>query len=372
MNEVTLFLDFVEDRRNSMEIYAAHLLKNLRELDQHEFTFTEYRPVVGRLARLLPDTANLRMRAARYIDYPAQARKRNGTVNHILDHGYAHLLKVLDPERTVITVHDIIPLLACRGKIKGVNKDRKRWLSEYSARFYKNARHIIAISENTKRDLVAHCDCNPESITVIYYGINPVFKPINNVERNELRKTLGLPQNNSKLVLITGQEFYKNQPTSLKVMESLYQIYGPTVQLVRLGRKSPEWSSAISNSPLKDQVINIDYLSSEDMLRLYNAVDCLLFPSWYEGFGLPPLEAMACGTPVVTSNAASLPEAVGGAGLMFAADDAAGMAGAIERLFNNHEFRNDQVRKGLEHVKKFAWHDHATRTMNIYRNIVTE
>ena len=370
MHNVTLFRNFIEDQRTSMEIYADQLLKNLQKLDLDFFHFNEYRPIFGRLTNMLTDKANLRMRTARYFDYPLQAKKRGGTVNHILDHGYAHLLKVLDPEMTVITVHDIIPLLASRGEIKGVEKDRKRWLSEYTARFYKMARHIIAISENTKNDLIQYCDCKPESITVIYYGINPVFKPVNTLEKNKLRQLFNLPQDNTKLILIVGEAFYKNRYTSLKVLERLACNYGSAIGLVSLGRNSPDWNYAITNSPQRSKVIHIDYLSSEDMLRLYNAVDCLLFPSWYEGFGIPPLEAMACGIPVVTSNAASLPEAVGDAGLVFAPDDVTGMTDAIERLLKDNEFRKDQVRKGLEHVKNFNWTKNITETLEVYRKII--
>ena len=105
------------------------------------------------------------------------------------------------------------------------------------------------------------------------------------------------------------------------------------------------------------------------MPQLYNAVDCLLFPSWYEGFGVPPLESMACGTPVVTSNVASLPEAVGDAGLMESPDDVPGLANAVNRLLEDSEFREDHIKRGLKHVKGFDWATNAAQTMSIYKEI---
>ena len=93
------------------------------------------------------------MRAARYIDYPLHIKNISGGINHILDHGYAHLLSVLDPDKTVVTVHDIIPILAGLGKMPGVKPSGRAWLSEISARFYKKARCIIEISKNNKSDL---------------------------------------------------------------------------------------------------------------------------------------------------------------------------------------------------------------------------
>ena len=119
-----------------MEVYADNLICSLRELDQDRFTFTEYRPKLSAMIRGLPETANLRMRAARYVDYPSQAKQQQSDLYHILDHGYAHLMRQLDPARTIVTVHDIIPILAGREWIKGVQPSRRNWLADWTARFY--------------------------------------------------------------------------------------------------------------------------------------------------------------------------------------------------------------------------------------------
>jgi glycosyltransferase involved in cell wall biosynthesis len=128
----------------------------------------------------------------------------------------------------------------------------------------------------------------------------------------------------------------------------------------------------IANSSFQNQVIYLEDLPSDKMPKLYNAVDCLLFPSWYEGFGLPPVEAMASGTPVVTSCAASLPEVVGEAALMVSPDDVVGLAAAIEALFEDDNLRETQIQKGLDHVKKFDWTKNAAMTMEIYKEIIEE
>jgi len=113
---VTLFRDFVEDKRTSMEVYADNLLEQLPRIAEHALTIQQYRPYLSRLVQILPQQVNLRMRFARYIGYPLQARKHQGEINHILDHGYAHLLRVLDPHKTVVTVHDIFLFLPVREK----------------------------------------------------------------------------------------------------------------------------------------------------------------------------------------------------------------------------------------------------------------
>ena len=351
-----------------MEIYADNLADSLKDVDQTDFHFKSYRPHPGSLIHHLPKTANLRMRAARYLSYPNQANKTRGDINHIMDHGYAHLMARLDPATTVLTVHDIIPILAGRGLIRGVTSQKRAHLAEWTARFYKKAARIIAISENTKRDLVQHCGCDERRIRVIYYGINTQHSPRPGLTQESSREDLDLPRN-KYLVLITGREFYKNQSTSLKVMELLQKQYGENISLVRLGGESTTWRNLVKHSPFRRQVIQIDYLATEIMPELYNAVDCVLFPSWYEGFGLPPVEAMACGTPVVTSNVASLPEACGNAGVMAAPDDVKELANGTTRLLNDPEFRQSQIARGLAHAKQFDWEKNASQTLGVYREL---
>jgi len=354
-----------------MEIYADNLTASLNDIDQSEFTFNSYRPQLGSILGHLPEKANLKMRAARYISYPDQAKNVQGNINHIMDHGYAHLMTKLDPSRTVITVHDIIPILAGRGLIHGVTDQRRARLAEWTSRFYKKAAHIIAISESTKRDLVDHCGCDERKISVIYFGINSLFKKHQNQEKEILREKLGLPTN-KYLILVTGQQFYKNLSTSLRVMELLRERYGSDIVLVRLGRETDEWRNDISKNTFHNQIIQLGFLSQEQLPQLYNSVDCLLFPSWYEGFGLPPVEAMACGTPVVTSNVASLPEAAGDSAVTSAPDDVEGLADGVVRLLEDSDFRNSRISKGFLHAKQFNWKQNASRTMDVYREIIQE
>ncbi len=370
LKKIVLFRGYVEDQRNSMEVYADNLKVNLRRLDHDGIEVDEFRPYMPPLTRWIPEIYNFRMRVSRYVSFPIQARRTCGTLNHVLDHGYAHLLHVLDPNKTVLTVHDVIPILVGMEKICGVDPSRRRWLSEWTARYYKKARRIIASSENTKNDLVKYCACDPEAITVVHLGIDSSFRPISALKKKECRIALGLPQDNVRLVLITGQEFYKNQVTSIRVMEHLQHKYGKSIWLVRLGRRNSEWDLEIMNSSFQHQIAYLADLTPDKMPKLYNAVDCLLFPSWYEGFGLPPVEAMASGTPVVTSCVASLPEVVGEAGLMFPPDDVVALAEAIEALLENENLRQTQIQKGLDHVKKFSWAKNAAATMKIYKEVI--
>jgi len=371
IERVVLLRDFAEDRRTSMEIYGDKLLATLEATNQSQFSFTTFQPRLPRWNRVVPETANLKMRAARYIAYPRQAKRLSADIYHIIDHGYAHLLSSLDPGKTVITVHDMIPYLAGRGLIPGVTMSRRSWLSEYSQGFLKRAAAIVAVSENTKQDLLRHCQCDPERIHVLAHGIDPAFRKLD-MDQAEVRKALGLPYAEGvKLVLITGQQFYKNHETCLAVLERLLKDYGDSLYLVRLGAVTPQWRSLLEQSNCTGRVIEIPRLPSSAMPSLYNAVDCLLFPSWYEGFGWPPLEAMACGTPVVVSNAGSLPEVVANGAIQCDPEDVDGLAAGVRRLLQDRAFSSSQIQAGFENCKRFDWRDYAQAMLGIYRNVAS-
>ena len=368
---VVLYCDFIEDQRTSMDGYALNLIESL---DKNHSDFIEidvFKPLISPWVQRLPERLNLKMRAARYIDYPLQVKNISGEINHILDHGYAHLLAVLDPDKTVVTVHDIIPIMAGMGKMSGVKPLPRAWLSEFTARFYKKARWIIAISESTKRDLVNYCGCDPKRIKVVYYGLNKSFVSTrdNSISKATAREKLGLPTDEVKLILITGRQFYKNHKTCIKVFSILKKKYGKSIKLVRLSADNDEWRRLVVEHSVEEDVINIDYLAPDQMPLIYSAVDCLLFPSLYEGFGWPPIEAMACGTPVVCSNVASLPESVGDAALYCEPEDVDGLVQATESVLTDESLRKGMVDKGFVHIKRFDWTENAKQVMDIYQSI---
>jgi glycosyltransferase involved in cell wall biosynthesis len=142
-------------------------------------------------------------------------------------------------------------------------------------------------------------------------------------------------------------------------------IVGPKIY----GGKT-ELSKLIKNLNLEDDVIFTGYVADEDLPAFYNGASIFVFPSLYEGFGLPPLEAMACGTPVITSNRASLPEAVGDAGIMVDPDDIEGLAKAMVKLTTDEELRQTMIKRGLERVKLFSPEKAAAATIEVYREVL--
>jgi glycosyltransferase involved in cell wall biosynthesis len=365
---VSIFRDFAEDGRTSMDVYADGLSAALRDFAGGRFEVSDQLP---RLLNFLPRNAStLRMRISRQLYYPWFARNHHGDVNHIVDHGYAHLLRTLDPRRTVVTVHDLIPLLSWKGCLPGPTRYPHRpLLFERAVQYLRTAGHILAVSENTKKDLIAHCGCRPERINVVYSGLPSWCRIYRPEDRRLTRRKLWLPDSETRLVLITGSgsQWYKNQPGCLKVLARLVESCPWPVKMVRSGGSTPEWLQLLADSGMQRHFIQIPRLRKHAaMADLYNSVDCLLFPSWYEGFGWPPLEAMGCGIPVVTSDAASLPEIVGDAGLMCAPDDVDGLTAAVASLLRRDELSIRYAEAGLKRAGTFTWQRYAEQVCHIY------
>jgi glycosyltransferase involved in cell wall biosynthesis len=361
---VTIFADFAEDRRFSMDVYAAGLAASVRSLSPGCYDVKEYHP------RRLPvgGTGPLGMRIARYVGYPLSSILRASSINHIIDQGYGHLLYALDRKRTVVTVHDLIPMVRFNGGISGLAPGRRPVLNLFSFRALHLAAHIIAVSENTKRDLIALCGCAASAVTVIHPGVDGLFRMYSAEERLRARRTLGFGR--GIYILISGSNEYKNHTGALKAFALLHSKLPSPCWLVKTGGVTEQWSRTVAELGLRENVVCLGAMAREKLVDLYNSVDCLLFPSFYEGFGWPPLEAMACGTPVVASNAASLPEVVGEAGIMVPATDLRALAEALHEMLTNVALRDCFVGRGLARVSGFRWELTAKAVAQVYARVL--
>ena len=360
MNKILLCQDYLEDKRTSMEVYSNNLSDNLEELVQ----FDKYRPS---LAISSIGTDGIIGRIERYIKYPLVLPK-DYNLYHVLDHSYAHLRNGHKKSRWILTCHDLIPYISYKGYAKGLKKVRRPIFSEYSMYSYKKFDKIITISESTKYDLVRYCNIDPKKIKVIYYGLSSKYRKFDEVERFDCKKKYGFLDKWN--ILICGFSDYKNHVTAISIVNELSKKYKNDISLIRIGPKTKEWE--VLKKEINRNILTKEHsnLTQNQMLELYNGMDCVLFPSWYEGFGWPPVEAMKCGTPAVVSDVASLPEAVGEGGLIYSPDDVFGMAEAIEYLMTNSMYYKKMSKYGVSHSCKFDWKKNAYETLEVYEEIL--
>ncbi|MDH3638003.1 MAG: glycosyltransferase family 4 protein [Gammaproteobacteria bacterium] len=348
-----------------MEVYADALALGLRDLDQPRLELTRFRPH----SRFADVSENLwGMRLARYWDYPRQIKATRADVYHIIDHGYAHLLGALRDRPRVITVHDLIPILRWKNKINGSNPSRKPWLSEYSMKKIANADQIIAVSNNTKKDILENYDVPEDKIRVIYLGIDPAFRAVSKSEVAEFKKTMNWKSdNNVRRILISGNQFYKNHETALEVFKRIKVHCDFPVKLVNSRKRTKSLSTIAEKLGISRSDVEEIYVEQHaQMPLLLNSVDCLLFPSLYEGFGMPVLEALACGTPVVCSDRGSLAEVAGGMARVHDVYDIEGMADSILEILYSEVARGRLLGSRKDLLNRFSWRETARQTFDEY------
>jgi glycosyltransferase involved in cell wall biosynthesis len=336
---------FVNDLRES------HLRPPLSELR----TFTARRP-----------RRRWRLRAAvSYFGGPALDRTIPGIG---LFHATEHLLPKLTRARSVFTLHDTAYL-----RFPEYHLARNRiYLRTMMPRFLRRADRIIAVSESTRRDALRFYPIDPDKIVVIPEGVEARFRPdVEGDAISRIRRRYALPE---RFLLSIGTiEPRKNLPTLVEAYAALRPRH-PEVGLVIAGSRGwlyGRFFERLRALGLEDQVIFTGYVPEDDIPALLNAAEVFAFPSEFEGFGLPPLEAMACGIPVVSSNAASLPEVVGDAGLLLPPRDVGGWVTALDRLLDDRQLRADLSARGLARARLFGWDTAARRTLEVYRSVMT-
>ena len=282
-----------------------------------------------------------------------------------LFHATEHLLMPLKDIPTILTVHDLI-----FQHLPEHHKFLNRWYLNLTMPLYcRRATHLIAVSEATRQDLITTYKLPPEKVTVIYEAADPQFCPQPQTKVEAVRAHYGLPQ---QFLLYVGTiEPRKNLIRLLQAWEILY-LEGKAPPLVIVGKRgwlSDNFFAALENSPVRDAVILTGYVSDEDLPALYAAATVFIFPSLYEGFGLPPLEAMACGVPVACSNTASLPEVVGDAAMLFNPTATEEIIQVLSKLLNNTDLREALKKRGFERAAQFSWDRTARETLELYQKI---
>jgi glycosyltransferase involved in cell wall biosynthesis len=286
-------------------------------------------------------------------------------------HSTDFVLPPVRQARTILTVHDLTFMRLPECAETGL----RAYLSKVVPRSIERADLVLADSQSTKNDLIELLGVSPDKVEVVYAGVERRFRPMEGemaLQRVKRRYGLDFPFILS-LGTLEPRKNFAGLVEAYALMRGKGQGRGRReLKLVIAGGKGwlyDEIFAKVEELGLEDKVIFPSFVTDEDLPALYNLAELFVFPSLYEGFGLPPLEAMACGTPVITSDRPSLPEVVGEAGLMVEATDGEALAGAMERVLTDENLRREMREKGLKQAEKFTWEAAAEKLLDVYSRL---
>ena len=281
-----------------------------------------------------------------------------------LFHSPDYALPPLRRGKRVLTIHDLSFLRYPEGA-----DPRLRWyLTQAVPRSIGQADLVLADSQNTKSDLIELLGVEVGRVEVLYPGVEERFHPLDEGSLAPVRARYSL---DFPFILTVGTlEPRKNHVGLLQAYSLLKGRYPH--RLVIAGGKGWLYEGIfqeVERLSLEERVFFLGYVPEEDLPALYNLADLFVFPSLYEGFGLPPLEAMACGTPVVVSDLSSLPEVVGDGALLVPPQEVEALAEAMEKALSDPSLREELRSKGLERARRFTWSEAAKRLLAIYKRV---
>jgi len=350
--------------RTGIEEYSYQLIRNLAMMDLKSHQIFLYARKNSIIDFNLPSNFKLKIipinKFWTQIGLASEMMKNKPDVLFVP----SYAVPQIHPAKTVVTIHGL--------EYKYFPECyflKERLILEFNTKLsLKLASKIIVPSENTKKDLIKFYGVDVDKIKVVYHGagITNYELRITNYENNNFNILfIGRLEKRKNVVnLIRAFELFKNQ------LRRRHSGMSPS-QLILVGKAGfgfQKIKKAIEESLFKKDIILKSYVSELEKEELYKKADLFILPSFYEGFGLPVLEAMSYGVPVICSNNSSLPEVVGDAALLVDPNNIQEISGAINKVFSDDDLRNKMIKRGFENVKKFSWEKCAKETMNVLLN----
>tara|TARA_Y100000310_G_C20696429_1_gene826067 strand:- start:4733 stop:5788 length:1056 start_codon:yes stop_codon:yes gene_type:complete len=290
-------------------------------------------------------------------------KKRKKAITHILSQSEAHLLHFFRFKKSVVLCYDIMPLLL------PYTSSYARWKAMISYTGMRKANHIIVNAKSVKEEIVKHLKYPSSRITVAPLGVDKRYKPIKNLKA--IREKYNLNKKDKYLIYVGNEEPRMNIDTILKALKL---SKNKNLKLIKVGLDNypgmrEKTLKLVKKLNLEKDIIFTGYVPEEDLPYLYNIADIAIYIPSIAGFGLPPLESMACGTPTIGSNRSCIPEVIEKAGLLVNPRDPESLAENIKLILSNKQLAKDLSKKGQEQAKKFTWEKFIEQTVQVYKNL---
>jgi glycosyltransferase involved in cell wall biosynthesis len=363
LSAITILTNARAAGQHSMIGYGQLLLEAARQtgIRTQELRGISLFAKTGRAGRFGKLTRNL----DRFLVTPAHIAGHRTDIIHVADPGNVVYLPLIRHGKSVCTVHDMIPYLARSGQLEGFRPSATgSWLMDRILRQLSQVDKIICVSHATRRDLLSFVDIDPARVSVIHNAVFQPMAPATEADCQALRARYGLPAQ-APLILHVGKNFYKNRPVVLEVFARV-QRENPDARLVLVGALEPALRTQAARLNIEHALHVLPYVPSSDMPVLYSTASVLLFPSLYEGFGYPVLEAQLCGTPVVCSDRGSLPEIAGKGAIITDAMDVDGISKGINLILQDTKYCHHLVENGFKNSNNFNKEQWLTKHYNCY------
>ena len=309
----------------------------------------------------------------RFWRFPNKITQQKADIFHIIDHSEGHIVNWLKKtsKPVVVTCHDLINCFYSDNLQNSVQLpfvSNGMWLK--SVRAMRNANHVFTVSSVTAKDTAKILNIEPKHISVVPNAVEPIFQPLSKNQSEHFRQKNGVSPETICLLNVGSNHPRKNISTILKVVKILKEK-GLPIKFWKVGSDfTDDDKNFIQAQSLETEVHYIGKPDKSTLVTIYNAADILIAPSLHEGFGITLLEAMACGTLVITSNVSAMPEVVGDAGVLVEPTNSQEIANAVEKLYKDDAYCQKLIAMGVERAKLFTWEATAEQIAQLYERFV--
>jgi len=346
----------IKGKKTGIGYYTNNLIQNIKRSNNFSFNFymDEKKEELDTLGRMFWENVTL----------PYRAGHDKLDILHIP--GFAGPL-VKGKYKKIVTVHDLIGMIFPQNLGFVSRFYWQKWLPQC----VKNSDFIIADSENTKNDIMKFLNISPNKIKVVYLAVDEIYKPLKDLSGKDVLRKYGIDR---KYILNVGTIEPRKNITNLIAAFNLYLKHATEdFLLVIAGKKGWDYQKCyckVKELGLQDKVIFCDYVHEKDLPVLYSLAEVFIYPSFYEGFGLPVLEAMNCATPVISSCISSLPEITGDAAVLVEPDSIESINSALLKTLGDKLLLKELSAKSFEQSKKFSWEKVSKLTLETYAEVV--